>query len=96
MLHRLRITGLAEGVSFLVLLLITMPLKYFFDQPAFVKYVGWAHGILFVTYLSFALIYTIKAPKKFTWLVKAFFAALIPLGTFIFDKQLKKEQELKR
>jgi integral membrane protein len=50
-LARLRAIGLVEGVSFLVLLLIAMPLKYLAGQPLAVKYVGWAHGVLFVLYL---------------------------------------------
>eukprot|EP01031_Cornospumella_fuschlensis_P007196 gene7196-8921_t len=37
-----------EGVSFLLLLGIAMPLKYFAGLPAAVKYVGWAHGLLFI------------------------------------------------
>lgn len=94
LLHSLRTAGIIEGISFLVLLLIAMPLKYFFDQPLYVKYIGWAHGVLFITYLTLALAYALKAPKKFTWLVIAFFAALIPLGTFVFDRQLKKEESL--
>ena len=44
-------TGIAEGISFLVLLLVAMPLKYMFDFPIAVKVVGWAHGALFIAYI---------------------------------------------
>lgn len=87
-----RMTGIAEGISFLVLLLIAMPLKYFADMPEAVKYVGWAHGVLFVAYLGLALLVMLKYKKPVMFLGKAVLAALIPLGTFVFDKQLKKEQ----
>jgi integral membrane protein len=90
----LRKTGIAEGISFLVLLLIAMPLKYAFDLPLAVKYVGWAHGLLFVVYIALAF----YAKEVYNWPFKKFFfacvAAFVPLGTFIFDKQLKKEEQL--
>jgi len=50
----LRRAGIAEGTSFLVLIGIAMPLKYIFHQPMAVKIFGWAHGILFVGFLSLA------------------------------------------
>ncbi len=44
----------AEGVSFLVLLLIAMPLKYMADLPITVTIVGGLHGILFVAFVVLA------------------------------------------
>ena len=93
----LRVIGIAEGVSFLVLLLIAMPLKYIWDNPLPVKYTGWAHGLLFMLY--------VVAVLRAGWLLKwnyrriALFlaASFLPLATFILDKNLKKEQtELER
>ncbi|WP_430738554.1 DUF3817 domain-containing protein [Psychrobacter sp. VH5] len=43
--------GYLEGTSFLLLLCIAMPLKYMLDIPEGVKYIGMAHGILFITYI---------------------------------------------
>lgn len=85
-----RKVAIAEGVSFLVLLLVAMPLKYFADLPQAVKIVGWAHGVLFVAFL--ALAYEVKTAlnKDFFWLMKAFIASLLPFGTFVFDRQFKK------
>ncbi len=91
-LHRFRMIGIAEGISFLALLLIAMPLKYFLNYPQMVKYVGWAHGALFVAYLFFALSVFTNFKKTFLWLVKAGVAAFLPLGTFLFDRELKKEE----
>jgi integral membrane protein len=92
-LHRFRMIGIAEGISFLVLLLIAMPLKYFLNFPQAVKYVGWLHGALFVAYIFGALSVFTNLKKPFLWLVKAGVAAFVPLGTFIFDRELKKEEE---
>ena len=49
-----RKVAIAEGISFLVLLLIAMPLKYLANIPQPVTYVGWAHGVLFVAFLFLA------------------------------------------
>lgn len=92
-LRLLRKTGIAEGVSFLVLLLIAMPLKYGFGMPLAVKYIGWAHGFLFVMYVALAY----YAKESYNWPFKkflmAFIAAWLPLGTFFFDARLKKDEK---
>lgn len=89
-LNLLRKAGLAEGISFIVLLLIAMPLKYIFQLPMAVKIVGWLHGILFVGFLVLAFEFRSDRKLSFKWLAIAFLAALIPTGTFFFDKELKK------
>ena len=86
--------GIAEGISFLVLLLIAMPLKYFFNFPEAVKIVGWIHGGLFIAFIYFAFEVMGTLKKNFIWFIKAFAAAIIPFGTFIFDRELKKEEAL--
>jgi integral membrane protein len=88
----LRKAGIAEGISFLVLLLIAMPLKYFFQQPMAVKIAGWIHGFLFVLFIGMAWAYKDERHKPFKWFVLAGIAALVPLGTFWFDKSLRKEE----
>src|SRR5690349_20635048 len=52
-LGRFRAIALLEGLSFVLLLFIAMPLKYLAGMPLGVKMVGWAHGMLFVLYLLF-------------------------------------------
>ncbi|MEP7254437.1 MAG: DUF3817 domain-containing protein [Ferruginibacter sp.] len=94
LLHRFRMIGIAEGISFLVLLLIAMPLKYIFRIPEAVKIFGWVHGALFITFLYFAFEVMGTFKKSFGWFAKAFAAAIIPTGTFLFDRQLKKEEKL--
>jgi integral membrane protein len=94
LLHRFRMIGIAEGISFLVLLLIAMPLKYLFNMPEAVKVFGWIHGALFVAFIYFAFEVMGDLRKNFLWFMKAFAAAFFPCGTFIFDRQLKKEAAL--
>jgi integral membrane protein len=90
---KLRLIGFIEGVSFLVLLLIAMPLKYYLDFPMAVKVTGWIHGILFILYVM-AVIMAIRA-MQWNWfsVMVALAASLIPVGTFILDKSLRKRQE---
>lgn len=90
--HTFRLAGLAEGVSFLVLLCVAMPLKYFANIPEAVKIFGWMHGALFIGFIILAFSVMNRYNKSFGWLGKAVLAALIPLGTFVFDRQLKKEE----
>ena len=87
-----RKVAFAEGVSFLVLLLIAMPLKYYFGMPLAVKIVGWAHGVLFMAYIVLAL--SVIKIMKWNWFNTgvALAVSLIPVGTFWLDKSLKKRQ----
>ena len=87
-LGRLRLVGYLEGVSFLVLLLIAMPLKYLAHQPAAVRLVGMAHGLLFLLYVFLLIQNTIE--HSWTWrkATLAFLASLVPLGTFWADRRL--------
>ncbi len=92
-ISKLRLIGFIEGVSFLVLLLIAMPLKYYLDFPIAVKVTGWIHGVLFILYVI-AVIMAIKA-MQWNWfsVMVALAASLIPVGTFVLDKSLRKRQE---
>ena len=89
MIKILRILGNVEGVSYLLLLFIAMPLKYAYDMPMAVKITGMAHGVLFVAYCMVLAL----CMKKFSWKlgfgVYLFIATLIPFGTFVTDRKLK-------
>jgi integral membrane protein len=90
---RLRAIGLLEGASFLVLLFIAMPLKYFAGMPLAVKIVGWAHGLLFMGYLL-VLSHTASALRWPLMRVGgAFIAALLPFGPFVLDARLRREMD---
>ncbi|CAN5368379.1 DUF3817 domain-containing protein [soil metagenome] len=88
----LRFIGISEGISFLVLLTIAMPLKYYFGLPMVVKVVGWAHGVLFIAYIGIVLV-SIRAMRwNFFNLIVALGASLIPLGTFFLDRSWKQRE----
>jgi integral membrane protein len=86
-LRYFRFLGMLEGTSLLTLLFIAMPAKRLFGEPALVKHVGLAHGVLFLMYL-----YTLMVTAfDFRWSLKrtflAFVVASIPFGTFWFDRK---------
>jgi integral membrane protein len=86
----LRITALVEGTSFLVLLGIAMPLKYFAGLPAAVKGVGWIHGLLFVLFCA-SLVWTSRAARwSLGRAALVFVAALVPFGPFAIDRRMKR------
>ena len=83
-----------EGISYLVLLLIAMPFKYFAGMPLAVTIVGGLHGFLFVAFIILALMCTIQYKRSFGWLVKSFIASILPFGTFWMDNSYWKKEEL--
>jgi integral membrane protein len=83
----LRLSGTLEGISYLVLLGIAMPLKYLADSPLAVKYVGWAHGVLFMLFVGLAFFYYIKHKQPLLWFIYAFIAAFLPFGPFIWERR---------
>jgi integral membrane protein len=94
---QLRRIGYVEGVSFLLLLGVAMPLKYFAGVKMAVTIAGWIHGVLFVG-LCFALL---RAMREARWpLVRGalvFVAALLPFGPFLIDRRLALwEEELRQ
>lgn len=90
-INQFRIIGLVEGISYLVLLGIAMPLKYFAGFPEAVKVVGLIHGVLFILYFISAFWANLLRKWSFLMLLWIFVASLIPFGTFILDKQLKDD-----
>ena len=82
----------AEGVSFIVLLFIAMPLKYFANTPMAVTIVGGLHGVLFVGFIILAYLVKEQYSKSLSWVAKAFIASIVPFGTFYMDKTWKNEE----
>jgi len=88
---RLRIIGFLEGVSFILLVFVGMPLKYWLDSPWLVKNVGMAHGILFMLFVLYTIITSIDQKWNFfkiTW--KVLLSSILPFGTFYVDAKILK------
>lgn len=79
--------SILEGTSFLVLLLIAMPLKYIWDAPQMVQVTGMFHGILFIAYIlgAFLLYKPLQWNSKTLLLVCV--SSVLPLGPFYVEKK---------
>jgi integral membrane protein len=82
--------SILEGISFLTLLFLAMPLKYIFGLPQMVQIVGMAHGILFITYLIGAIIMF----KPLNWtnktLIMVIACSVLPFGPFYVENKYLK------
>jgi len=88
--ERFRQIAFFEAISYLVLLLIAMPLKYGLGWEMAVKVVGWAHGGLFMAYGVWLLL----CWRRYAWPMKtvllAGLASLLPAGPFFMDPRLPR------
>lgn len=89
-LKSLTIMGYLEGTSFLLLLFIAMPLKYMLGIPEAVKYIGMAHGVLFIAYILILLGAATKIKMPIWAMPAGVLGSFLPFGPFIFDHLLKK------
>lgn len=90
MLRFFRALSLSEGVSFLLILFVTMPLKYFYNYPQPNRIIGMIHGVLFIGYI--VMVFMLRPEKK--WSIKdtviIMLCAVIPFGTFWMDSKYLK------
>lgn len=92
MINLFKIITYLEGISYILLLFIGVPLKYLVENEVLVKSLGMPHGLLFIAYIILA--FFIK--PNFKWNKKEFsmilLASVIPFATFYVDKKyLRKE-----
>ena len=82
-----RVISILEGLSYIILLFIAVPIKYLGDDESYVKMFGMPHGLLFVSYIVLAFL----LKSELNWNSKTFWtilvASIIPFGTFYIDKK---------
>ena len=82
-----RVVSFLEGTSYLLLLFVAVPIKYWMNDPQYVKLLGMPHGLLFVGYIVLAFLLR----SELNWSIKTFgavlLASILPFGTFYVDKQ---------
>ena len=90
MINFFRIISFLEGISYLLLLFIAVPLKYFNGQEYLVKILGMPHGILFILYILISIILKNKMNWSIRQTIEIMIGSIIPFGTFYIDfKYLK-------
>jgi len=90
MIKTFRVISFLEGISYLLLLFIAVPIKYFGENETYVKMLGMPHGLLFIGYIILAIMlkYELDWKSKTFWVILA--ASVIPFGTFYIDRKYLK------
>jgi integral membrane protein len=88
-IDRLRLASCLDGISYLILLGIAMPLKYLAGEPLAVRIVGMAHGVLFLSLCACLLEVLVRRKLSFKWCCIVFLCALFPFAPFFLDRKLK-------
>ena len=91
MLNNFRIISLIEGLSFLVLLFVAMPLKYQWGYPEAVSMVGMTHGVLFMAYVILAGVVGQRQGWSDRFMFVVVLAGMLPFGCFVLEQRLKKD-----
>jgi integral membrane protein len=90
-LHQFRMAALLEGWSYLILLLIAMPLKYAAGMPLAVRIAGSVHGFLFITFIIALYRVMVARNWPFRRALRGFLYSITPFGAFVFDRSLVRE-----
>jgi integral membrane protein len=87
---RFRIVAFWEGISYLLLLFVAMPLKYGLGIDIAVRVVGTAHGFLFLVYV---VALGLAAPHLGVGrAILALVLSLIPCGTFWLEARFRRDE----
>ncbi|ALM19792.1 hypothetical protein JCM19294_62 [Nonlabens tegetincola] len=87
MLKFFKYLAIVEGYSFLLILFVTMPLKYLADFGFPNKIAGMAHGFLFLAYVVVAILVGAQLKWKFKTTLIALVMSVVPFGTFWFEEK---------
>jgi integral membrane protein len=86
-----RIIAFLEGMSYILLLFIAVPLKYWGGDEQYVKLLGMPHGLLFVGYIILAFLMRKEERWNNTELFIVLICSVLPFGTFYIDKKYLKK-----
>jgi integral membrane protein len=96
MIKILRVISYLEGISYILLLFIAVPIKYYANDPSLVKLLGMPHGLLFVAFVILSLANSKKYNWSFIKTIVVLISSIIPFGTFYVDyKYFKSSIERK-
>ena len=93
-LGRLRIIGFLEGISFILLIGIGMPLKYFGGYEHATQDLGMAHGVLFIMYVISVIPVKMELKWSFYTTALVLLASLLPFGTFVAEYKIFRKYKL--
>lgn len=90
----IRYVAVAEGVSYLVLLILSILKRTTtLEVHVWIRYLGMAHGVLFLLFITGIGLGVYFLKWTYIRAAWAFAASLLPFGTFVLDRQLKNEED---
>ena len=88
LMRPVRWLGFVEGVSFMALLLVAMPLKYGFGRPWAVEHIGMAHGVLFIGLVAGLVLLCAGGSLTLRRALLGVAASVLPLGPWLLDHRV--------
>ena len=86
-----RVVSFLEGTSYLLLLFVAVPVKYWMNDPQYVKLLGMPHGLLFVGYIVLAFLSKTEMKRDMKKFGIILLASIFPFGTFYVDKKYLRD-----
>ncbi|EFM12174.1 conserved hypothetical protein [Paenibacillus curdlanolyticus YK9] len=90
-LKSFRYISYLEGISFLILLGIAIPLKYAADQPQMVTVTGMIHGVFFAAYIIGIFVMAALYRWKVLRIAGGILAAFLPFGPFVLERRIMRD-----
>ena len=90
MISFFKLIAILEGVSYILLLFVAVPIKYLQGDPQYVKMLGMPHGVLFMAYLVLAFVVFKDLKWSNKTLVYVLIASVIPFATFYVERKYIK------
>ncbi|PHR86877.1 MAG: hypothetical protein COA80_19250 [Leeuwenhoekiella sp.] len=87
MIQSFKWIAILEGISFLLILFVTMPLKYIFDMGQPNQIIGMAHGFLFLAYVVMSFLVKSELHWNIKTLLIVLACSVIPFGTFWMERK---------
>lgn len=88
-LVQLRWIALVEAISYVLLLGVAMPLKYWAGDPRAVKVLGMGHGVLFLLFVVLLARAVFEARWPIGRVLLLFVASLVPIWPFFLDRRMQ-------
>ncbi|MCA0132766.1 DUF3817 domain-containing protein [Winogradskyella alexanderae] len=89
-----RLVALLEGLSYILLLFVAVPIKYLLDDPQYVKLLGMPHGLFFIAYIVLAIMVSTDMKWSNRTMFIIMLASIIPFGTFYIDKKYLRNAQI--
>ncbi len=90
-LQRLRLVGMVEGTTLLLLIFVAVPIKYLGGWPTATSIMGPIHGVAFIFYVVTLIEVASSQLLNRQEIVRTFAACLVPFGPFLNDAFLKRK-----